>query len=104
MGSARQQQQHRRAPQSARGIARMLLLLLLARVPAPASAGCSASGVTGSDDADDCSALLEAYAALGNQPTTWAAGIAAGTSYCSWDAYTIYACINGRVQYLCAAR
>ena len=81
----------------------LLAVLVLARAT-PASAGCSASGVTGSDNADDCAALLAAYAAWGNKPASWAAGIAAGTSYCDWDAYTIYACINGRVQYLCAAR
>ena len=48
----------------------MLLVLVLARVP-PASAGCSATGVTGSDNAGDCAALLSAYAAWGNKPTSY---------------------------------
>ena len=85
-------------------IAYMLLAVLVVAHMPPAYAGCSASGVTGSDNADDCTALLAAYAAWGNKPMSWAAGIATGTSYCSWDTSTIRTCINSRVQYLCAAR
>ena len=61
--------------------------------------------MTGSDNADDCAALLAAYAAWGNQPESWAAGIAAGSSYCAWDTNSIQMCYNdGRVTRLCAAR
>ena len=61
--------------------------------------------MTGSDNADDCAALLAAYAAWGNQPASWAAGIAAGRSYCAWDTNSIQKCSNdGRVTRLCAAR
>ena len=49
----------------------------------PAAAGCSAAGVTGSDNAGDCAALLAAYAAWNNRPVFWAAGIASGASYCA---------------------
>ena len=76
------------------------VLLLMAR----ASADCSASGVTGTDNADDCAVLLAAYAAWGNNPVSWATGIAAETSYCSWDTGTIQACSDGRVAQLCVAR
>ena len=68
----------------------------------PASAGCSASGATGSDNAADCSALLAAYSAWGNQPSGWGAAIAAGSSYCSWiDASNIMIqCTGARVTSL----
>ena len=77
------------------------MALLIARV-SPAGAGCYASGtVTGTDSAADCAALLAAYTAWGNQPTSWAAGIAAGASYCSWDTNSL-TCSSGRVLTLCA--
>ena len=76
------------------------LLLLLCGRAALVAAGCSATGVTGIDNAADCAALLAAYAAWGNQPTSWASGIAAGASYCSWDAATIQQCADGRVSTL----
>ena len=72
-----------------------------------AAAGCSSSGVTGSDDAGDCAVLLAAFAAWGNLSGAtsmglWATGIAAGTSYCDWDPSRSVGCnSNGRVSTLC---
>jgi len=76
-----------------------------------------ATGCAPSDNLCYCAALLAVYAAWGNKPSSWAAGIAAGSSYCMWDPYTgpfltlgvssagTIACgINGRVTILCAAR
>ena len=57
------------------------------------------SGCAPTDNAGDCAVLLAAYAAWGNQPASWAAGIAAGSSYCSWDVSSV-TCTNGRVTSL----
>ena len=87
--------------------------------PPPPPGYCSASGAAGSDDFGECAALLDMYTAWGSQPAAWAAGIASGASYCSWDpfvtAYQTYSsgggyyytagslnCTNGRVTTLCA--
>ena len=75
--------------------------------PPPPVGHCSASsGATGSDDAGECAALLEMYSVWGGQPAAWAAGVASGASYCSWDPFTVNAgsivCTDGRVTTLCA--
>ena len=72
--------------------------------PSPPPVVAGVGGCAPADNAVECAALLGAYVAWGNQPASWAAGIAAGASYCSWDTGTITACVNGRVQQLCAAR
>ena len=59
----------------------LVLLVMAADMPLPCTAGCSGITAGSSDNEDDCTALLTAYAAWGNKPTSWAAGIAAGTSY-----------------------
>ena len=65
------------------------------------AAGCTAAGMaTGGDNATECAALIAAYAAWGNKPTNWAAGIKSGSSYCAWG--SAIECIGGRVVVLCA--
>ena len=67
--------------------------------PMGSDAGCSASGVTGTDNAGDCAALLAAYKAWGDNPTSWAAQIAMGSSYCVWNHNL--ECTGFRVSLLC---
>ena len=50
----------------------------------------------------DRAALLDAYSAWGNQPASWASGIAANRSYCLWGANsTAVQCLGCRVYSLC---
>ena len=71
----------------------------LPRSLAQSSSTCTTTGVTGTDNAADCSALRAVYAAWGNKPTLWANGIATGASYCLWDLSSI-TCTAGRVTSL----
>ena len=48
----------------------------------------------------DCAVLAAAYAGWGNQPASWGAGIAAGSSCCGWDLASIPFCYQGRVTFL----
>lgn len=92
-----------------------------------ASAGCSASGVSGNDNAGDCAALVAIYNHWGTARTdssaigltnngvgqnsnrelydTWGQGIKNGISYCSWLnpwRQTLVGCdANGRVSWMC---
>ena len=58
------------------------LLLTLAVTAAAAQGRCAPS-----DNAVDCAVLTSVYAAWGSNPASWAAGISAGASYCTWDPY-----------------
>lgn len=58
------------------------LLLAVAVTATAAQGGCAPS-----DNAVDCAVLTGAYAAWGGNPASWAAGISAGASYCTWDPY-----------------
>ena len=80
--------------------AALCAVFLLSRI-SHVAAGCYANGtVTGTDNQADCAALLAAYTAWGNKPAGWAAGIAAGASYCSWQTSTVYCASGPRVNTL----
>lgn len=66
----------------ARALATALLLLATAR---PAAAGCTAQSVSGADVRSDCAAIRAFYYGLGLRPTTWAANVQNGDSYCAYS-------------------